>query len=338
MYKQKDYLHERIGSMRQLAGIRRSVLDDGKARGMRILDINNGSGLSFTVYPDRGMDIGEAWFKGVPLAWLTKNGPVAPQFYEPASFGWLRSWGGGLLTGCGMINVGGPVEVGGENLGLHGRLSNLPAENINTESGWSESGIYLLEITGRIRQSKVFGENLLLTRRISTAMGDNSIIVEDTVTNESFQPSPLMILYHMNLGWPLVDDGCTIETTEHEVIPQNETAAAGITDWNKVTPPEAGFPEQVFYHCIEPDHYGWAEVSLINPKLQLAFKLSYRTEELPYFVQWKKLAKSDYVIGFEPANCFPEGQLKNAERGILQTLAPGESRTMTLKIAVEELN
>ncbi len=338
MYKQKDYLHERIGSMRQLAGIRRSVLDDGKGRGMRILDINNGSGLSFTVYPDKGMDIGEAWFKGIPLVWLSKNGPVAPQLFEPYSFGWLRSWGGGLLTGCGMINVGGPVEIGGEDLGLHGRLSNLPAENVNVETGWSESGIYMLEVTARMRQSKVFGENLLLTRRISTAMGDNSIVIEDTVTNENFQPSPFMILYHMNLGWPLVDDGCTIEASEHEITPQNEVAAAGITDWNRITPPEPGFQEQVFYHSIKPDNYGWAEVSLINPKLKLAFKLAYKTDELPYFVQWKKLAKSDYVIGFEPANCFPEGQLQNAERGILQTLGPGESRTMTLKIIVEELD
>lgn len=338
MYKRKDYLHEHIGSMRQLASIRRSLLDDGKGRGMRVFDVNNGSGLSFTVYPDRGMDIGEAWFKGIPLAWLSKNGPVAPQFFEPHSFQWLRSWGGGLLTGCGMINVGGPVEVGGEDLGLHGRLSNIPAENINTVTEWCESGLYMLEVSGQVRQSKVFGENLLLQRSISTAMGDNSIVIEDTVTNESFHPSPFMILYHMNLGWPLVDDGCTIETIEHEIEPQNATAAAGLAEWNKVTPPESGFQEQVFYHHIEPSNYGWAEVSLINPKLKLAFKLEYRVAELPYFVQWKNLGKSDYVIGFEPANCFPEGQLQNAERGILQTLAPGESRTMNMKIIIEELD
>ena len=103
----KNYLRERMGSMRQLAGIRRAELEDGKGRGMRILDVTNGSGLAFTVYPDRGMDIGETTFKGIPIAWITPNGPVAPQFYDASGLNWLRSWGGGLLTGCGLMNVGG---------------------------------------------------------------------------------------------------------------------------------------------------------------------------------------------------------------------------------------
>jgi len=53
-------LARRVGTMKQLAGIRTSVLDDGKARGIRIADIDNGSGFRFTILLDRGMDIGEA--------------------------------------------------------------------------------------------------------------------------------------------------------------------------------------------------------------------------------------------------------------------------------------
>ena len=63
---EQKYLHERIGSMQQLAFVRRAVLEDGKGRNMRVVEISNGSGLRFSVYPDRGMDIGEASFKGVP--------------------------------------------------------------------------------------------------------------------------------------------------------------------------------------------------------------------------------------------------------------------------------
>ena len=141
----KNYLRERIGSMRQVAGIRRAELEDGKGRGMRILDVNNGSGLNFTVYPDRGMDIGEASFKGIPVAWITPNGPVAPQFYDAKGLNWLRSWGGGLLTGCGLMNVGGPNASGGEEHGLHGRLSHTPAGQVNAKAAWDEDGVYRIE-------------------------------------------------------------------------------------------------------------------------------------------------------------------------------------------------
>ena len=151
----------RIGAMRQLASIRRAVLDDGRGRGMRIIDVNNGSGLSFTVYPDRGMDIGEAFCKGVPLVWLTP-GSATPESYEPEQFNWLRSWGGGLLTGCGLLNVGGPCEAG-EVHGLHGRLSHLKAMEVNTESGWDEAENYTLTVSGKVVHHRVFGESLLLT-------------------------------------------------------------------------------------------------------------------------------------------------------------------------------
>ena len=112
-------IYGKVGAMRQLASVRRAVLDDGKGRGMRVVDVNNGGGWSFTVYPDRGMDIGEASFKGIPLVWLTPACGTADS-YEPENFNWLRSWGGGLLTGCGLLNVGGPCEAG-EAHGLHGR-------------------------------------------------------------------------------------------------------------------------------------------------------------------------------------------------------------------------
>jgi hypothetical protein len=38
-----------VGTMDQLARIRTSVLDDGRGRGIRIADVDNGSGLRFTV-------------------------------------------------------------------------------------------------------------------------------------------------------------------------------------------------------------------------------------------------------------------------------------------------
>jgi len=333
----KSHLLTRLGHMAQLASIRRFVSDDGKGRGMRVLEINNGSGLSFTVFPDRGMDIGQAFYKGMPLAWVSRNNEVAPQFYDADGLEWLRTWGGGLLTGCGLTNVGGPNTTSDGTHGLHGRLSHIPSEEVNTQADWADNGTYTLSVSGRMRQSKVFGENLLLTRQLTTSLGDASITVRDTVQNQGFAPSPLMLLYHLNLGWPLVDEGATLETPPHEITPQNAQAASGLSEWPKISAPVPGFSEQVYYHTLPADAQGFASIRLMNPRLGFAFKVSYRTAELPYLIQWKMMGQGEYVVGLEPANCYPEGQDKVARRGLLHHLAPGATVEMLLKLSVEEI-
>lgn len=334
---EREHIHPYIGSMRQLASIRRSVLDDGKGRGMRICDVNNGSGLAFTVYPDRGMDIGETWFKGIPVVWLTSNGPVAPAFYESEDFNWLRSWNGGLLTGCGLMNVGAPNSSGGEKHGLHGRLSHTPAEEFNTFSQWNSLGNYELKLSGKLRISKVFGKNIVMDRTIFTALEDNSITIVDTIANNGFCRTPLMLLYHMNLGWPLVSPDCYIECVEHKVTPQNDIAAAGFSNWRNFGEPKNGFVEQVFYHDIPADKDGFASVKLLNPNIKLGCEICYRKQELPYLVQWKQQGCGEYVMGLEPANCYPEGQLAFSKRGLLKYLAPGENLQTMIKISFWEL-
>jgi hypothetical protein len=330
-----SYLSPRVGRMEQLASIRRLVSDDGKGRGMRLLEFNNGSGLSFTVYPDRGMDIGQTFYKGTPLAWLACNGEVAPQFYDAEGFEWLRTWGGGLFTGCGLTNVGGPNAAPGGPHGLHGRLSHTPAEEVNTTAEWTDGQTYALSASGRVRQSKVFGENLSLTRQISTRLGDNSITIRDTIENRGFSPSPLMLLYHMNLGWPLVDEGTVLEASPHEVTPQTPRAAAGLAEWSRACAPIADFSEQVYYHTIPEGTDGMAAMRLVNRRLGMALSVSYRTAELPYLIQWKMMGQGEYVMGLEPANCFPEGQEKIAGRGLLRYLSAGEKIETLVKLTVE---
>ena len=326
-------LRRYIGSERQLGFVRRAVLDDGKGRGMRVLDVDNGSGLRFTVYPDRGMDIGEASFRGVNLAWLPQS-PTSPQFYDPAQFNWLRSWGGGLLTGCGLSNVGGPNSAGGEEHGLHGRLSHIPAEEVNSRAFWRDDEHYVFELCGRVRHSRVFGENLLLTRRISCVRGENTITVEDEVENQGFAPAPFMLLYHMNFGWPLVCEKSELDAVEHRVTPQNVHAAEAVTVWNRVLAPREGFAEQVLYHEIPADADGMAAMTLRNPELGIALKLEYRTAELPYLIQWRQFGCGEYVLGLEPGNCFPEGQAMMDKKGMLRHLNPGEKTHTLLRVSL----
>ena len=326
-------LMPRVGCMEQLASIRRLAIEDGKGRGMRVWEVSNGSGLAFTVYPDRGLDIGRASIHGVPVAWYSVNGEVAPAFYEPEGAGWLRSWAGGLLTSCGLANVGTPCVVDGEPLGLHGRLSHTPAAQVNSTAAWTAEGRYELEISGVVAETRVFGTKFQLRRRITTALGDNRITVRDTVGNTGFAPAPCLLLYHINLGWPLVDEGARLEATPHRVLPRNERAAEGLEHWLRFDPPTPGFTEQCYYHEIPADADGLATMRLRNGAR--AVSVSYRVAELPWLIQWRMLGQGEYVTGLEPANVFPEGQASLAERGMVRHLAPGETLETLVQITFE---
>lgn len=334
---ERDYLRPRLGRMDQLASIRRAVLDDGKGRGMRVVDVDNGSGLCFSVCPDRGMDIIRASFRGAPLAWLSRNGDVSSHAYDPTAFEWLRTWAGGLLTGCGLSNVGGPCGAEAERHGLHGRMSHIPAEAVQTCAAWNDEHRYSLSVEGQVRESRVFGENLLLTRRISTALGENAIVVRDTIENQGFAPAPMMILYHINLGWPLVDEGARLEAPPHPVAPRDAIAEKGLADWNVLSAPIAGYREQVFFHDLPADTEGLATLRLVNPNLGLALSLSHRKAELPHLVQWKMMGQGEYVLGLEPSNCMPEGRDAAAARGALRQLSPGESVETWMRLAIAPL-
>jgi hypothetical protein len=152
-------LLRRIGRLEQVAGVEPFVFDDGPARGVRAFRFRTGGGLSFDVVPDRGMDLGLAEHGGAPLAWLSPNGVVAPSFHEPGGEGWLRTFPGGLLVTCGLRNVGPPGERWGEEFGLHGRASHIPASSVSYDASWDEEG-GVLEAGGQIRESRVFGPNL----------------------------------------------------------------------------------------------------------------------------------------------------------------------------------
>jgi len=302
-----------VGNMSQLARVRTSVLDDGKGRGVRIADIDNGSGLRFCVLLDRGMDIGDASFNGKAFAYITPVGIVNPSFYEPDGLRWLRNFGAGLVNGCGLRNVGSPEAEDGMQidgpLGQHGRLSNTPAENVSITQEWIDDKFHL-SVSGLMRECSFFSENLELRRTISTVMGDNSITICDKVTNCGVRPSPLMLLYHINAGFPLLGASTVLAGKVLSTDPRDDIAAVGINDWNRCQPPTAEYEEQCFYHDVETDEDGMARMSLRNQDTGMTMEVAYRKAELPFFTQWKKMGQQEYVMGFEPANCHPEGQTK----------------------------
>jgi hypothetical protein len=329
-------LRQRVGDMAQLAGLRSVVLNDGNETGVRALEFHTGSGLRFTILPERGMDIADATWNGAPLSWQSSTGITHPAFYEPEDVRWLRSFFGGLLVTCGFMNVGVPSEDEGEQFGLHGRASNLPARNVRFDAEW-ENDDYLLWAKGKVRESRVFGENVLLTRTISTKLGSQTIAIEDVFENQGFAPTPLMVLYHINAGFPVLDEGSEL-LINSEVTPRDAEAARGIEMARHGAPPTPGFKEQVHQHQVLPGQDGWATAALVNRRFNggqgLGLCIRYRPDELPYFWQWRMVGEGTYVMGLEPANCPLMGRGEARRQGRLPMLAAGETRIHHLEIKV----
>jgi len=333
----KEGLLARVGDISQIAGVRQVVLNDGVERGVRAAEFKTGSGLDFTVLIDRGLDISSAAFNGQSLAWRSSTGDVSPAYFDEPALGWLRSFYGGLVVTCGLTYAGAPCVDQGKALGLHGRVSNTPAHSISSDAAWVR-GSYLMWVKGKVRETTVFGENLELTRRISARLGESKIWIHDKVTNLGCQETEHMILYHINAGFPVIDDGSKLIAPVVDYKPRDADAEIEKELYASFPAPTKGFRERVYYLEMAEDAKGCVTAALVNPSFNngqgFGFYVKYPKHELPKFSEWKMANQGTYVVGLEPANCWVEGRAKERERGTLQFLKPGETRDYHLEIGV----
>ncbi|WP_192346105.1 aldose 1-epimerase family protein [Algoriphagus sp. Y33] len=331
---------DKLSNFHQLGGIETSILDNGSGRGTRIAWINTGTGLRFKVVLDRGMDILDAFHNEHSLAWISNAGHVAAQPFSNQGIDWLRTFGGGLLTTCGISSMGPPNEDENGSRGLHGNYSNTPAELISVKQPDIYSGNLDFEIVGVIRETTTFGPSLELKRTISGTIGNTAIRIKDEVSNRGNSPAPHMVLYHVNCGWPLIDEGTRI-VWKGEIQPRE--ADATLSSFNK---------EYKFTRCAGPldEHTSFGEdVAFIDPKageneqvtcgymndrLELGLSISFSKKQMPWLINWQHWGKNEYVTALEPATNPPIGQAAARKNGTLILLKPAESRTYEIKLEV----
>jgi hypothetical protein len=338
----REFLTAALGDMSQLCGIRSFCFDDGPAKGVRALELYSGAGLRFVALPDRCLDIFCAEYKGIPLNWLTGTGAVAPGYYSPHDWDWLRSFYGGLLMTCGLANVGEACRDRGaylpeEDFGAHGRISSTPASGVFYRASW-QGERYLLEAGGQMLEAAGQGEKLRLTRVIRTELGACSLQIEDSVQNESFYTLPHMFLYHINLGFPLLDEPSRLYARPRGVRGLDEASAANLATVGQMGRPDPAYPEFVFLLDQEEDGEGFCHAAFANPALQegagLGLYLRYRREQFPYLNVWKRLNCREYVVGLEPGNCAPQGRVRQGAQGDLRLLQPQERADYHMEIGV----
>ena len=326
----KGELLEHVSSMSQLAGARVFEYIEGKAAGLKAVEINAGLGLAFTVFLDRGMDIADAYYKGIPIAWKSKVGPIGPEYFENQGHQWLRTFYGGLLTTCGLIQVGEPCEDRGVYHGLHGRISHTPAEKYWIDEYW-DGDEYVIKVTGKMREAILYGENLTLTREIKCIFGQKKIFIRDVVENEGYDESPFMILYHVNQPFPIVSENSRFYSSATDVMPQQEWA----DDFALISKPIHGYRYQTFVHTMPKDR-DKVFMAVINDELKLGVYIGYDPKALPVGNEWKMLGQQDYVVAMEPSNTFNVGIAESRKQGWLPALKEKEKAEINLEIGVLE--
>ena len=324
-----------VGDMSQIAGIKRYQYLDGKSHGVRAVDFWTGSGLSFTVLLDRCLDIPSASFNGKSLCWKSLAKEMHPNSYDDQGLAWKDGVSFGLLTTCGLTYLGAPCTDQNESLGLHGKISYIPGEDIKTCQEWKD-GEYILSVEGSMREISIFGACLRLTRKITAYLGKSEILIQDKVENISFKQSPFMMLYHINIGFPLLSATSKFICPSSKIAAHDEEAENGIEVFDSIQNPMQTYEEKVYYHDMKEDEKGQINCAVISGDLENDFGLSltYNKKELPEFVQWKKLENQNYVLGIEPSNCWTEGRDKEREWETLDLLEPGESRSFSVKFGV----
>lgn len=326
----KYKMHRYVGELGQVCGIKAYTYTDGKASGVKALDIKNGAGLHFTVLQDRCLDISSLTFNGLNCSYMSKTGITAPAFSGNGT-DFHRSFFAGFLTTCGLRNVGNACEEQGETFCMHGRISNVPAEEVCVSTNWVD-GKPEMTVCGKMREAAFFGENLVLTREITCRYGENRIRIRNTVENLGFKPELLMLLLHFNIGYPLLDENTRLLTPSENIVPRDANAAVGIEAYDRMQAPTPGYAEQVFYHELSGDTLGNTMVALIHPLLEIGLSMRFNKKQFTNFVQWKQMGEGEYVLGMEPCNCYVGGRFDPRNKEVLSYLQPFEKKEFDVTI------
>lgn len=309
-------MNKYVGNELQIYGVEEMRLTGGKGDGMRILQVRNASGLEFCVSLDRCGDISKLLLKGTNFGYFAPCGYVSPKYYDNKGAGFLKSFTAGFFTTCGLNAVGTPCTDNGEELPLHGTISNTPCENY---SHYIENDEIHIKLT--VRDASLFGDKYLLEREYICPVNKNEIRLCDTIKNIGSNDIPLEILYHCNMGYPLLSENAKVSVPSQEVLPRNDHAKEGIENCLVMEKPQKGYEEKCYYHKMT----GKTSVSITNPDIKKGLTISYDAKELPCFTEWKMMGEYEYVLGLEPGNCYPDGRDVMREKGMLKILKPDEA-------------
>ena len=301
-------MDERISEFTQVASLRRYTITEGRGKGLDVIDCDNGK-LRFLLNVSKACDMMQLYYKGQNMSFISKNG------FMQREIPFAKRFEGGMIYTCGL-------DSAGERDGFaeHGSIHNTPAEIMRAEC--KEQAIVVEAV---IRDTEICGKNLVLRRRITTPIGGDTVSVCDTLTNESYRDENYCLLYHVNIGYPLLDEGAKIVADSDVRLPRTPWAEKNIDTAFSITAPIPNMEETCYY--LEPKT---SAVSLVNEKIGRKFTVSYSGDTLPNFLEWKSMASGDYALGLEPCTT------KLDDLFAYSTIKAGETIAFALNLTINE--
>ena len=342
-------LERTVGQVAQAARVDLLSHCDGPERGNRVLHFVTGSGLEFDLMIDRAMDLARLTYNGVAIGWHSSPGFRSPWLHETGAedgYGWFRSMSG-LLNSCGLDHIHAPERDTAEEFHhpprptightLHGRIAYTPAKLLGYGTRWV-NGALVLYAEAEIRQATVFGEHLVLTRKVEVPAGTNTFRMHDEVRNAGFDTTPHAYLWHINIGWPLLAEGselvAPVTRTPWQLRDQLDTEHGPF----KQSGPQQKTTQQVFEHELELEADGTGRAALINPAFQhagdqgLALEIAYDGHAMPAFFQWQNFQAGSYVMALEPATTHAGTRTDWRNRGEFKLLEHGDTASYRLEL------
>ena len=317
--------------------IRKRTLRGGLRDGVDVVELRTGGGLELTIVPTRGMSLHRMSFGDTLFGWRSPvRGPVHPKFVEleaPHGIGWLQGFDE-LLVRCGLESNGAPQfnAQGRLEYPLHGRIGNLPAQyaeiTVDPAAG-------TIAVSGVVDEARLFGPRLQLKSTYVVDVVGSSCRVIDEVSNLSGKPQGIELLYHINLGQPLLSAGARLVAPVKTLVPRNEHAARLVSSWSEFPEPFAGVDEAVYLLQLAGDAEGRSGVVLESANRERGFAVGFDLGQLPHFAFWKAphAYEDGYVTGLEPTLNWPNPRSFEESQGRVLTLKPGETRRFELELS-----
>ncbi|MGX1695304.1 DUF4432 family protein [Microbacterium keratanolyticum] len=314
-----DRYRDLIAHTDQVAGSRLSRVIGGTGDGGLILTVWTPTGIEVDLQVDRALDILSVRHHGIRFGWAGPTGVTPRTLFEPAGFGWQRSFYGGLLTTCGLEHVGDPISAvpsdqhppGARNVdyGEHGRIGHSAADL--TERTLDED-VGVFRIRGLIRQGAIYDERFQMLRTIEIALDRPEITIRDIVTNDGPLPARHAILYHLNVGYPVAAAGTRVRAGGNRYVVPELTATS---------------PELVQRWDSRDGEEQTSEI--LTPSGDRVLSCT-QSASLPTLFLWNAPRRRTNVLGLAPSSAPPDDQVEH--------LASGDTRKYMLKLAFGDIS
>lgn len=307
----------------------------GLSDGVEVIEVDTAM-VRALILPTRGMSIWQLESKGIRFGWDSPiAGPVHPSavpIFDPSGIGWLEGFDE-LVVRCGLESNGAPEFDNAGHLiyPLHGRIGNIAAQSLAIEYNEASGRV---EVVGEMLESRMFVKRLRLRSRIRFQAGNANVELLDDVTNDLAKPATMQLLYHINVGSPVLDKGAKLEAAIDQLAPKDSLSASEVESWNDYDSPQDGYSERVYFARLRADDSNLTTAMLRSADKQTGLAVTYNTNGLPRFVLWKNTAaESDgYVTAMEPATNYPNTRSFEQSQGRVVQIEPGDTKSFRLKL------